>query len=116
MRQLESAIVQVGEDKNQLEAKLKERTDTVDVLQDRVSLLTLEINDKEKNIENLNFLLAKKDSRLKNLSCIIDQTIIDLSETNSTVEQLKQELLKSREDVNSKEASIDHLHAEIELL
>ncbi|XP_008793446.2 MAR-binding filament-like protein 1 isoform X2 [Phoenix dactylifera] len=114
--QLEGSIAQTEADKKMLEAKLKEKMDIIDVLQDRVSLISLEINDKEKSIEDLKLSLSEKESECKNLSSIIDHTKEDLAQANSTIEQLKEEIFKTREELTSKISSIDSLSEKNHLL
>ncbi|KAJ6837826.1 MAR-binding filament-like protein 1 isoform X3 [Iris pallida] len=116
LSQLESAIIKAREEKDQFEALLKESKYTVEVLQDKVSLLTREVNDKEKSIEDLNGLLAKEESQCQNLSSIIDQTRARLLEANSTCEQLNEEILTNRKEVHSKQSSIDKLNEKVRSL
>lgn len=111
--QLESAIVKTEDDKKQLEDKLTEKMATVQLLQDRLCLLTSERDEKEKRIETLNYSIAEKESESQTLSSMIDQTSADLSQANSTAEQLKEEILKIKKEVHSKQSSIDDLTAKI---
>ncbi|XP_058111364.1 MAR-binding filament-like protein 1-1 [Magnolia sinica] len=114
--QLESNITQADEKRKILEAKLQEKQDTVDVLQDRVSLLSLEIKDKEMSIENLTSLLAEKESECKSLISICEQTKANLEEANSAAEGLKAELLKTREELDLKISSMEDLNVRIKSL
>ncbi|XP_073110976.1 MAR-binding filament-like protein 1-1 isoform X1 [Elaeis guineensis] len=108
--QLESSITQTGADKKILEAKFKEKMDIIDVLQDKISLISLEINDKEKSIEDLKLSLAEKESEYKNVGSMINQTKEDLAHANSTIEQLKEEIFKTGEELTSKISLIDSLN------
>ncbi|EHA8589029.1 MAR-binding filament-like protein 1 [Cocos nucifera] len=108
--QLESSIMQTGADKKMLEAKFKEKMDIIDVLQDKISLISLEINDKEKSMEDLKLSLAEKETECKNVSSMINQTKEDLAHANSSIEQLKAEIFKTREELTSKISLIDSLN------
>ncbi|XP_072964516.1 MAR-binding filament-like protein 1-1 isoform X1 [Typha angustifolia] len=114
--QLKGSITQAGEEKRMLEAKLKEKMDTADVLQDKVCLLGLEISDKEKNINELKLSLAGKEEDYRSLRSILDQTRDDFESANSTIEQLKEEVLRTREELNNKIFSIDSLNEELQSL
>ncbi|KAJ6811281.1 MAR-binding filament-like protein 1 isoform X1 [Iris pallida] len=116
LSQLESAIRKAREDKDQLEILLKEKTYTVEVLQDKGSLLTQELNEKEKRIDDLNGLLAKEESKCQNLSSIVDQTRARLLEANSTAKQLNEETLKIRKELQLKQSSIDRLNEKVRSL
>nr|CAD1843046.1 unnamed protein product [Ananas comosus var. bracteatus] len=113
---LESSITQAGEDKRILESKIKEKIDVIDVLQDKVSLLSLEINDKEKNIGELKLSLESKEKDYKSLSSMFVQSKGNLETANSTIEQLKEEISTNREELSAKTSSIDSLNEKIKSL
>ncbi|XP_077211782.1 MAR binding filament-like protein 1 [Tasmannia lanceolata] len=113
MDQLQSGLEQAGEDKKFLEAKLLEKHEAVDALQERINLLSLEVRDKEKNIDNLKSLLVEKESEYKNLNFICTQAEADLAETNSEIKGLKEEVLKTREELELERSSVCDLNARI---
>lgn len=114
--QLESSITRIAAEKNKLEAEFKEKVENVDVLQDRVVLLGLEINDTEKNIESLKVSLSENESECKKLSSNVEQLRNELPLANSTIQQLKEELLGTKAELNSKISLIDSLNEKIQSL
>ncbi|KAM0933433.1 putative transcription factor bZIP family [Dioscorea sansibarensis] len=113
---LEYAITKAEEDRKVLEVKLKEKTDAVDVLNDKVSLLSLEINEKEKSVGNLTLSLAKKESECRTLNSRMDQTKRDLSEASSIIEQLKEEISKINEELSVKISLVQDLNTKVNSL
>ncbi|KAL0923888.1 hypothetical protein M5K25_004674 [Dendrobium thyrsiflorum] len=114
--QLEHSFTQAREDKKLLEDVLNEKVDRITALQDKLSLLLLEINEKTKNIQNLKSLLAERESECKNLSTTMEEARAELAAANSSIEQLKEGIIMAREESNSKGSIIDDLHENIKLL
>uniref|UniRef100_A0A1D1YV40 MAR-binding filament-like protein 1-1 n=1 Tax=Anthurium amnicola TaxID=1678845 RepID=A0A1D1YV40_9ARAE len=113
---LQSNRAQAGEDKRMLESELRDKLDTIDVLQDKVSLLSLEIKDKEKNIGILTSSLVEKESESKNLRSLINQTKVELEESNSVHSHLQIELLKVKEELDSKNSYISDMNMKMNSL
>ncbi|PIA65138.1 hypothetical protein AQUCO_00100557v1 [Aquilegia coerulea] len=113
---LQNDLVKSGEDNKMLEEKLKEKLDSIEVLNDRINLLTLEIKDKEDNLQNLNSTLNEKESECDNLIFMNKRSKQDLTEASSEIKSLKGELFKTREDLNLKNSTIDDLKSRIILL
>ncbi|KAK8913825.1 hypothetical protein KSP39_PZI023682 [Platanthera zijinensis] len=114
--QLECSFTQSMEDKKSLEAVLNEEVDKVTNLEDKLSILSLEIKEKEKNAQNLKSLLSECGSECNNLSSIIEQVREELAAANSSIEQLKEDNFKARDESSLKGSIIDDLHAKIKSL
>lgn len=116
MGQLESSFSQTAADKKLLDAKFREKIDSFNVLQDRISLLNLEINDNEEDIESLKLSLSENESEYKKLGSNVEHVKKELAIANSTIKQLKEEIVGAKADLSSKVSSIDTLNEKIRLL
>ncbi|CAL9159146.1 unnamed protein product [Musa hybrid cultivar] len=116
MGQLESSFSQTAADKKLLDAKFREKVDSFNVLQDRISLLNLEINDNEEDIESLKSSLSENESEYKKLGSNVEHVKKELAIANSTIKQLKEEIVGAKADLSSKVSSIDTLNEKIRLL
>ncbi|RWR77510.1 MAR-binding filament-like protein 1-1 [Cinnamomum micranthum f. kanehirae] len=113
---LQGVIAQAGEDKRALEAEVGLKQDAIDILQQRINQLSLEIEDKEISIENLNLSLAGKESECKDPTSIYNQTKEDLAQANSAVEGLMEEVRKIREELELKKSLEEDLTTRLKLL
>lgn len=114
--QLEQSFRQSREDKKLLEAALHEKSDRFTALQDKLSLLSSEINGKENNVQNLKSLLSERESECNNLCSTLEQAKVDFAAANFSIEQLKEDIFKTREESNSKGSIIENLQAKVKLL
>ncbi|CAA6666268.1 unnamed protein product [Spirodela intermedia] len=114
--QLRSSLAQAREEKEALEAKHKKNLDVIVGLEDRVSLLTMEIKDKEGTVETLRSTLSGRESEIKNLTSAVEQSKLDLEEAVSALTQLKAEQLKAKEELDSNRSQTDELTAKIDSL
>ncbi|KAF9615145.1 hypothetical protein IFM89_022103 [Coptis chinensis] len=110
---LQNGLAKAGEENKVLEAKLKAKRDSIEALQDRINLLTLEIKDKESKLQSLNSSLEEKELEYTNLSFIHKRAKDDLNEVSSEIKSLKEELLKTQKDLNSKKSSVDDLNMKL---
>lgn len=111
-----SSLAQARAEKEALEAKHKENLEVIAGLEDRVSLLTLEIRDKEGAVEALRSTLCGRESELKDLTSAVEQTKLDLKAAVSALTQLKAEHLKAQEELASKKSQADELAAKVDSL
>ncbi|KAG8045882.1 hypothetical protein GUJ93_ZPchr0008g11394 [Zizania palustris] len=116
IHRLESSIAQAREDKNVLEAKLKDKLDDVNVLQEKVSLLGQEIDNKDIRIRELSSLLSSKEADYQNLCSFSDQTKESLDLAEAKIQQLQEDVHRTRNDLASKISSIDLLNEKLQAL
>ncbi|CAB4303175.1 unnamed protein product [Prunus armeniaca] len=64
---LETNLSKAGGEKIALEENLKEKINSIEVLQGRINVLNLELEDRETNIQNLGSSLAEKDLESKGI-------------------------------------------------
>ncbi|KAA8540427.1 hypothetical protein F0562_024654 [Nyssa sinensis] len=113
---LQINLIKAGEDKKELEEKLKEKLDAIDFLQEKINSLTLEIKDKEDNIHKLSHTLAEKQSEFKKVQPISEQIKNELEGANSQVKALKDELLTNEKELELKNLAVDDLNNQVHSL
>ncbi|KAI9401855.1 hypothetical protein POPTR_001G179600v4 [Populus trichocarpa] len=113
---LETNLSKAGEDKKALEQLLKEKLSMIEALQDKISLLSSEIKDKEYNAQNLSSSLAEKELELKNLNYTHEQTNGELAKACSEIKGLKDELLKNKKELEMRNSVVDELNSKISSL
>ncbi|XVF86588.1 hypothetical protein PTKIN_Ptkin18bG0054100 [Pterospermum kingtungense] len=113
---LQSNILKAGEEKISLEQELKKKLDSIDVLQEKINLLSSELNDKEANIQKLSSSFVEKESEFKNLNATCEQTKEELGKAHSEIGGLKEELLTDQSELESKNSLVDELNARISVL
>ncbi|KAK2984874.1 hypothetical protein RJ640_008639 [Escallonia rubra] len=113
---LTTSLTRAGEDKKVLEEKLKEKIDAIEVLQERISLLSLEIKDKEDNLHYLTSALAAKEMELKNLSFMYGQTQDEVAVLKSEIKGLKNEYLQIEKEMELKNAAANKLNVQVQSL
>ena len=116
IHRLESSIRQAGIDKDMLKTKLEEKLGEINVLQEKISLLSQEIDDKEKHIRELCAALSSKEVDYQKLTAFTNETKRSLELANSRVQQLEEELNTTKNALASKISSIDSLNAKLETL
>ncbi|KAJ6715233.1 hypothetical protein OIU85_026712 [Salix viminalis] len=102
--------------KKALEQLLKEKLGMIEALQDKISLLSSEIKDKEYNAQNLSSSLADKELELKNLNHTLTQTNGELAKACSEIKGLKGELLKNEKELEMRNSVVDELNSKISSL
>ncbi|KAF3534341.1 hypothetical protein DY000_02042827, partial [Brassica cretica] len=75
---LQSSLSKAGEDGNSLETALRDKLKLIEGLQDRISLLSLELKDKKGEAQRIGTSLAEKEAELKKLNSAYAQTRGDL--------------------------------------
>lgn len=116
IHELESSIAQAEEDKDAFEGKMREKLESLDILHDKVNLLSQEVNDKEEHIRELSSSLSSKEDGYQTLHLIYNQTKESLKHANSRLEQLEKYLLAAKDDLNSKTSLIDSLNEDVQTL
>lgn len=116
IHRLESSIAQAEEDKHAFECKLREKLETLDILHDKVNLLSKEVNDKEEYIRQLSLSLSSKEGNYQNLHLIYNETKDGLEHANSKIEEVEKDLLAAKDDLKLKISSIDSLNEEVQTL
>lgn len=110
---LETNLAKAGEEKIALEENLKEKINSIEVLQGRINVLNLELKDREKNIQNLGSFLAEKDLELNDLKTTYKQTRDELANAQLNIQKLKDELLKDQKELELKNTAVDQLNATV---
>ncbi|KAJ0006954.1 hypothetical protein Pint_29887 [Pistacia integerrima] len=113
---LQSSLLKAGEDKSAVEEKLKEKLDSIEALQDRVNLLSLELQDKNDSVQQFRSSLAEKEMELKNLNSIYKQTKDELVKAEAEVKGLRDELLKNKKELELRSTLVDELNATVSSL
>ncbi|XP_057473360.1 MAR-binding filament-like protein 1-1 [Actinidia eriantha] len=110
---LQTDLSRAAEDRKELEEKMKEKLNSIEFLQEKITLLGSEIKDKEDNLCNLKSLLAAKESELKKLNSAFEQTKDELDGAHSEIKRLKQELLKNEKELELKNGVVNDLNAQV---
>ncbi|XP_021674375.2 MAR-binding filament-like protein 1-1 isoform X2 [Hevea brasiliensis] len=113
---LETNLSKAEEDKKALERELKEKLNSIEVLQDKTNLLSLELKDEEDNVQHLTSSLAEKELELKNLSTTYKETKDELAKAQREITALKDELWKNRKELESKNSVVDELNLAVSSL
>ncbi|KAK3137355.1 hypothetical protein QOZ80_5BG0451230 [Eleusine coracana subsp. coracana] len=114
--ELKMSIVQTEEDRHLFEGKLKEKTEMLDILHDKVNLLSQEINGKEQYTRELSSSLSAKEDDYQNLNMIYHQTKENLEQVTSRIKQLEKDVLTDKDELISKITLIDSLNEEVQKL
>lgn len=110
---LEQHFQNAGDEKRQLQQQLKEKLDSVGVLQEKIDLLSLEIKDKEYTIWHLSAKLADKERELNQLSSVYQQSQDWLTSLQSESTHLRDTLLKNEEELRLKNEMVHELDSEL---
>ncbi|KAM1017154.1 hypothetical protein ACFX13_047476 [Malus domestica] len=110
---LTSQLNLAGEEKVVLEENLKEKQNSIEVLQGMIDLLNSEIKDKETNVRSLSSSLAEKDLELRDLKATYNQMRDELTNALSDSQMLKDELLKNQKELELKNSYLDELNATV---
>lgn len=113
---LETNLSKATEDKKALEENLKEKLNLIEVLQEKISLLSSELRDKDDNVQKLSSSLADKDSELKNLKSSSEQLKGQLVSAQSEMHRLKDELLENQKEIELKNSALEELNATVSSL
>ncbi|KAG5537661.1 hypothetical protein RHGRI_024942 [Rhododendron griersonianum] len=104
------------EGKKELEEKLEKKINSIEVLQERITLLSAEIKNKEDTLHDLHSTLSAKESDLKRLNSTYGQTKDELAGANSEITRLKQEFLRNEKELELMNGVVDGLNAQIRSL
>ncbi|XP_019455363.1 PREDICTED: MAR-binding filament-like protein 1-1 isoform X2 [Lupinus angustifolius] len=116
IRTLESKLSKTDADKKDLEKQLKEKVDSIEVLQEKINQLNIDLKDKEDLHRKLSSSIEEKELELRNLISTYNQTKEDSSNAQLQIQRLKEELLKSREELEAKDYSVNELSSRISSL
>ena len=109
---LETKLSETDADKD-LENNLKEKVNSIGLFQKRINQMSLDLRDKEDDVRNLNSSLAEKELELRNLNSTYEQTKDDLSIVHLQIQGLKDELLKSQEELEAKDSLVNELNSRV---
>lgn len=110
---LEVSVREAGDEKTELQNQLKEKLNSVAVLQERINLLYSEIKNNEDTLCLLDSKLADKERELNQLRCLYQQLEDPLTILNSEIKELKDLLLKNEEELELKNEMIHKLNADL---
>ncbi|KAL0415260.1 UNVERIFIED_CONTAM: MAR-binding filament-like protein 1-1 [Sesamum latifolium] len=110
---LENSLKEAGNDKRELQERLKKKIDSVAILQEMINLLSREIKDKEVNLRKASWTIAERDREINKLSIAYRQSLFQLTSLNSEIKQLKDVLLKNEKELQSQNDMVPKLEAEL---
>ncbi|TVU17171.1 hypothetical protein EJB05_33188, partial [Eragrostis curvula] len=114
--ELKMSLAEAEEDRHLFEGKLKEKMEMLDVLHDKVNLLSQEVNGKEQYTKELSSSLSAKEDDYQNLNMIYHQTKENLEQVTSRIKQLEKDVLTDKNELKSKITLIDSLNEEVQKL
>ncbi|KAI5660574.1 hypothetical protein M9H77_29367 [Catharanthus roseus] len=110
---LQIDLMKAGEEKRELQDKLKEKNEAIGDLQERINMLSLEIKDKDDKLHHLGSELAEKEIELHKVSSTLQQLQEKIASLNSENEELKDKLRINGKEVELKDAKVADLNAQI---
>ncbi|RAL44069.1 hypothetical protein DM860_014990 [Cuscuta australis] len=113
---LEGDLRKAGEEKNKLEAELKDKLGSIEVLHERMNLLSMEVKDNEEKLEKSRTLLTEKEAELQELSSLYQQSQSKLQDLTSEKNELKDEILKNERGLELKNAEVHSLEVQLNSL
>ncbi|XP_065867288.1 MAR-binding filament-like protein 1-1 [Euphorbia lathyris] len=113
---LEINLSKAIEEKRYLEQELKEKLNFVEVLQDKINLLSLELKDKENDVQNLSSSVAEKELEMKNLNFTYKETKEELEKAHKEIEVLIDEVLEIKKELELKKSAVDELNSAVSSL
>ncbi|XP_019199803.1 PREDICTED: MAR-binding filament-like protein 1-1 [Ipomoea nil] len=116
MDRLQVDLKKAGEEKNKLQGELEEKVGTVEVLQEKTNLQSLEIKDKEDMLHKASTKLAETEARLNELSSSYQRSQSELVGLTSENKELKNEILKKERELESRNAVVDGLELQLNSL
>lgn len=113
---LQTSLLKAGEDKRALEGELKQKLDTIEGLQDKINLVSLELREKDDIVQKLSFSLQQKETELKNLISVYKQTKDELPKAESEILALTDELQNNKKELELKNSLVGELNARVNSL
>jgi chromosome segregation ATPase len=114
--ELKTSLVQAEGDRHLFEGKLKEKMKMLDILHDKVNLLSQEVNGKEQYTRELSSSLSAMENEYQNLNMIYHQTKENLEQVTSQIKQLEKVIVTDKDELISKITLIDSLNEEVQKL
>lgn len=112
----ENQMVKAEKEKKILQSHINEKINATSLLEDRVTLLSLEIQDKERHIEELSTTLSEKELECNNIKSTLERSRSDHEKKHADVKNLTVELLQTKEELESKNQIMAELDEKIESL
>ncbi|XP_049356069.1 MAR-binding filament-like protein 1 [Solanum verrucosum] len=116
IKDLQNDLMHTKEDKKKLQEELKEKLDLIQVLEEKITLLTTEIKDKEVSLRSSTSKLTEKESEVNSLSSMYQQSQDQLMNLTSEIEELKDEIQKRERELELKCVSEDNLNVQLNSL
>ncbi|KAK6795845.1 hypothetical protein RDI58_009300 [Solanum bulbocastanum] len=113
---LQNDLMHTKEDKKKLQEELKQKLDLILVLEEKITLLTTEIKDKEVSLQSSTSKLAEKESEVNSLSSMYQQSQDQLMNLTSEIKELKDEIQKRERELELKRVSEDNLNVQLSSL
>ncbi|KAK7261840.1 hypothetical protein RIF29_28163 [Crotalaria pallida] len=113
---LEIALSKSDSDNIDLENKLKEKLGSIGILEKRIDVLSLDLKDKYYVVQNLNSSHDEKELELRNLNFTYQQTKENFSNVLLHIQELKDELRKSQEELKAKDSLVLELNSRLSSL
>lgn len=113
---LQNDLMRMEENKKKLQEELKEKLDLIQVLQEKIALLTTEIKDKEASLLSSTSKLAEKESEIDRLSSMYQQSQDQLINLTSEIKELKDEVQKRERELELRRVSEDNLNVQLNSL
>ncbi|CAL4910080.1 unnamed protein product [Urochloa decumbens] len=113
---LKRSIAEAEEDKRVSEGRLNEKMAMLDILHDKVNLLSQEVNGKDEHMRELSSSLSAKEKDYQNLTVIYNQAKENLEQANSQIKQLEKDVLTDKDDLKLKASLIDSLNEKVQTL
>ncbi|XP_009615181.1 MAR-binding filament-like protein 1-1 [Nicotiana tabacum] len=113
---LQNNLMQTKDDKKKLQEELKEKLDLIQVLQEKITLLTTEIKDKEASLQSTTSKIAEKESEVDKLSSMYQESQDQLMNLTSEIKELKDEVQKRERELELRCESEDNLNVQLNSL
>ncbi|KAG6382218.1 hypothetical protein SASPL_158148 [Salvia splendens] len=110
---LEASLREAGNEKRELQDQLKEKLDSLVVLEERINLVSSEVKEKEVNLTNVNSKFIEKEGELEQLSSVYKQAQDQISSLNSEIQNLKDEIVEKEKELELKNTALDGLNDDL---
>ncbi|CAH9088533.1 unnamed protein product [Cuscuta europaea] len=106
-RRLEGDLMIALEEKNKFEAELKNKLGSINILHEKMNFLSVEIKDKDDNLQKISTQLAEKEAEVSKLISMHQQSHTELLDLTSENKNLKDEILKKESELYLKNSEVD---------
>ncbi|CAH9056367.1 unnamed protein product [Cuscuta epithymum] len=115
-RRLEGDLMIALEEKNKFEAELKNKLGSINILHEKMNILSVEIKDKDDNLQKISTQLAEKEAEASKLISMHQQSHTELLDLTSENKNLKDEILKKESELYLKNSEVDSLEVKLNSL